>query len=36
MNASTPSDLSKGLGGNIGCRDKKLYMVLEGFPNVVT
>ena len=36
MNASKPSDQSKGLGGNIDCRDKNLYMVLKGFPNVVT
>ena len=36
LNASKPSDQSKGLGGNIGCRDKNLYMVLKGFPNVVT
>ena len=36
MNASQPSDQSKGLGGNIGSRDKTLYMVLKGFSNVVT
>ena len=27
LNASKPSDQSKGLGGNIGCRDKNLYLV---------
>ena len=32
MNASKPSYQSKGLGGNIGCRDKNPYMVLKGFP----
>ena len=26
--------MSKDLGGNIGCRDKKLFIVLNGFPNV--
>ena len=36
LNASKPSDQSKGSGGNIGCRDKNLYMVSKGFPNVVT
>ena len=36
LNASKPSDQSKGLDGNIGCRGKNLYMVLKGFPNVVT
>ena len=36
LNASKPFDQSKCLGGNIGCRDKNLYMVLKGFPNVVT
>ena len=34
LHASKPSDQSKSLGGNIGCRDKNLYMVLKGFPNV--
>ena len=34
MNVSKPS--TKGLGGNIGRGDKKLYMVLKGFPNGVT
>ena len=36
LNASKPSDQSKGFGGNIDCRDKNLYMVLKRFPNVVT
>ena len=36
MNASKPSDQSKGLGGNIGCSDENLYMVIKGFPTVVT
>ena len=36
LNASKPSDQLKGLGGNIDYRDKNLYMVLKGFPNVVT
>ena len=43
LNASKPSEhappgekLSKGLGGNIGCRDKDFFMVSEGFPNNVT
>ena len=37
-NASKPFNKSKGLGGNIGCRDNysTSYMVLKGFPNVVT
>ena len=35
LNASKPS--TKSLGGNIiGCRNKKLYIVLKGFPNGVT
>ena len=28
--------MPKGLGGNIGCRDKKLLRVSKGFPNVTT
>ena len=42
LNACKPFDQSKGLDGNIGCIGtikfffKKLYMELEGFPNVVT
>ena len=36
LNASKPSNQSKGLGGNISCRDKNLYMVLKGLPNLVT
>ena len=28
--------MSKGLGGNIGCRDKTLVMVSNGFPNVTS
>ena len=31
LNASKPSDQSKGLGGNIGCRDKNLYTVLKAY-----
>ena len=36
LNASKPSNQSKGFGGNNDCGDRKLYMVLKGFPNVVT
>ena len=36
LNASKSSDQSKGLGGNISCRDKNLYMVLKGLRNLVT
>ena len=36
MNATQPPEQSKDLGGHIGCKGKKLYMVLEGFPNVIT
>ena len=34
--APSGEKLSKGLGGNIGCRDKNLFMVSKGFPNVTT
>ena len=40
LNASKPSEhapsgkkMSKGLGRNIGCRDKNFFMVSKGFPN---
>ena len=35
LNASKSSELSKGLGGNIGGRDKALHGI-KAFPNVVT
>ena len=28
--------MSKGLGGNIGCRETYLFMISKGFPNVTT
>ena len=31
LNAAKPPEQSKGLGGIIGCRDEKLYMVLKGY-----
>ena len=32
LNASKLSDQSKCLGGNIGCRDKNLYMAFKRVP----
>ena len=43
LNASKPSEhppsggkMSKGLGGNIGCRDNKTSLWYQGFANVTT